>query len=67
MFSMLVEAINKLEEKKQGWIDTAAECEEFGDTTGAGYSRGVASGIDESIKTLEKLFNEELEKYAAGK
>lgn len=67
MFSILVEAIDKLKDKRQGWLDTVAECEEFGDTTGAGFSRGVATGIDESIKTLEKLFDEELNKYAAGK
>lgn len=66
MITILVEAINKLEDKKQGWLDTAAECEDFGDTAGAGYSRGVVAGIDDSIKELEKLFNEELEKYAAG-
>lgn len=67
MITILVEAIDKLKDKKQSWLDTAAECEEFGDTTGAGYSRGVATGIDESIKTLEKLFDTELEKMAAGK
>lgn len=66
MISILVEAINKLEESKQGWLDTAQECKEFGDFTGESYSRGVVTGIDDSIKKLEKMFDEELEKYAAG-
>ena len=67
MYSILVEAINKLEDKKQGWLDTAAECEEFGDTTGAAFSRGVATGIDDSIEKIKKMLDDELEKMAAGK
>lgn len=64
--SMLIEVISKLEEMKQVWIDTAKECEDFGDTTGACYSRGMYTGIDESIKRIEKMFDTELEKMAAG-
>lgn len=63
---MMVELINKLEEMKQGWIDTAAECNDFGDTTGACYSRGVYTGIDDCIKKIEYMVDKELDRYAAG-
>lgn len=63
---MLLEIISKLEEMQEGWLNTAQECKDFGDTTGAAYSRGVATGIDDSIEKIKKMMDDELEKMAAG-
>lgn len=63
---MVLEIINKLEEMQESWQNTAQECEDFGDTTGAGYSRGVAKGINDSIEKIKKMLDDELEKMAAG-
>lgn len=64
---MLLDIISKLEEMQEGWTATAQECKDFGDTTGAAYSRGVATGIADSIEKINKMMDEELEKMAAGK
>lgn len=64
---MLLEIISKLEEMQEGWIATAQECKEFGDTTGAAYSRGVATGIDDSIQKIKKMLDDEINKMAVGK
>ena len=63
---MVLEILSKLEEMKTSWQATAQECEDFGDTTGAGYSRGVAAGINDSIEKIKNMLDEELEKMAAG-
>ena len=63
---MLLEIISKLEEMQKGWQDTEQECEAFGDTTGAAYSRGVATGINDSIEKIKKMMDDELNKMAAG-
>lgn len=64
---MLLEIISKLEEMKEVWHATAHECEDFGDTTGAAYSRGVVTGINDSIEKIKKMLDDELNKMAAGK
>lgn len=64
---MMLEILNKLEEMQEGWQATAKECDEFGDTTGAAYSRGVVTGISDSIEKIKKMLDDELEKMAAGK
>lgn len=64
---MILEIISKLEEMRDGWIATAQECEDFGDTAGAAYSRGVASGINDSIEKIKNMLDDEVEKMAAGK
>ena len=63
---MLLEIISKLEEMQEGWKATAQECKDFGDTTGAAYSRGVATGINDSIEKIKKMLDDEVEKMAAG-
>lgn len=63
---MLLEIISKLEEMKEVWQDTAQECEDFGDTTGAAYSRGVAAGINDSIEKIKKMLDDEVNKMAAS-
>jgi hypothetical protein len=63
---MLLEIISKLEEMQKGWQDTAQECEDFGDTTGAAYSRGVVTGINDSIEKIKKMLDDEVDKMAAG-
>lgn len=64
---MVLEIISKLEEMQEGWLATAQECKDFGDTTGAAYSRGVATGIEDSIEKIKKMLDNELEKMSAGK
>lgn len=63
---MLLEIISKLEEMQKDWLDTAKECKEFGDTTGAAYSRGVVTGINDSIEKIKKMLDDELKKMATG-
>lgn len=65
MEKITVEYINKLNnEVKSGWLDTAAECKEFGDDVGSAYSKGVAAGIDIALELLDKLMEEELKRMA---
>lgn len=63
---MLLEIISKLEEMQEGWQNTAQECADFGDTTGAAYSRGVAIGINNSIEKIKIMLDDEVNKMAAG-
>ena len=66
MEKITAEYINKLNsEVKSGWLDTAAECKEFGDDVGSAYSKGVAAGIDIALELLDKMMEEELKRMAA--
>ena len=61
------EYINKLNrEVKSGWLETAAECKDFGDDVGSAYSKGVAAGIDIALELLDKMMEEELKRMAAN-
>ena len=63
---MLLDIISKLEEMKEDWQDTAQVCKDFGDTTGEAYSRGVVTGINDSIEKIKKMLDDEVNKMAAG-
>jgi len=65
MEKIITEYINKLNgEIKNGWLETAAECNDFGDDVGCAYSKGVIAGIDVTIELLNKLMDEELKRMA---
>lgn len=67
MEKITVEYINKLNnDVKNRWLETAAECKDFGDDTGSAYSRGVAAGIDISLELLDKMMEEELKRMAGN-
>lgn len=65
MEKIISEYINKLNgEIKSGWLETAAECKDFGDDTGCSYCKGVIAGLDVCIELLNKLMDKELERMA---
>ena len=65
MEKIISEYIDKLNsEVKSGWLETAAECNDFGDDTGYSYCKGMMAGLDVAVELLNKLMEEELKRMA---